>query len=197
MYDRSFRETFEPMRMMKTYLLPSILTALTLASSGCFLAADLVNPNFFSQFGIDPNSITGRPGTIIVNFNNATQFPASLNVIVGEDEFDLTQGASVFNIVAGPQDAFNEVLDCPVEFLSFGTLDADFMVMNDAVDVVLAEGDAAVNYLGANLNQGQEFACGDVINVTLTEVAGDAGGDDDDDMNNQNFALTVEIRRGR
>lgn len=162
--------------------------------AGCGLAVDLFNPAFLQGLGFStPGS---QQGTIIVNFNNQTNFPAVFNGLSGPIAAEPANGSFQFNTPVGPNASSNEVLSCPVRFLTLSELGDDEMLDNIAAVVTTADGDEAVAYQGTMLMSGRDFICGDVINVTLVPAmgGGDGGGDDDDgeDGEDQAFAVIVE-----
>lgn len=176
---------------------PSRLAVLVLLCSpvvwsGCVIAADALSPDLFVQLGFDPNTIFPQRGTVIVNFTNNTQFAAFFAAFESVDAADLTIDSRNFSLLIDPMDTRNEVLDCPVDLVSPGFLDAMFAAQNDAVTVFAGDGaGTAVMYDGSPLVAGRDFACGDVINVQLDQIG--AGGD----AGQVGFVLTVLVIPGR
>ncbi len=155
---------------------------------GCAIAVDLLNPAFPAALGLDPATIIPREGTVLVAFNNGTRSQATFFAFEAPNAEDLASGSRNFSITVEAGQVRNEVLECPVDLFTPGTLGADLSL--DSTAAIVLTGDAAgeaVAYGGNPLTQGDAYECGDVIEVRLTPVGtGDAAG----------FALAIQIIPG-
>ena len=153
-------------RMVHWLILGFVLTPLT----GCLLAADVVNPAAWAAIGIDPATVARPPGVIIVAFNNTTRFDASFAAFSLVDRNDVTKGSRNFIVDAAAGEAANEVLECPIGLVAPGSLLPDFSTSPLAATVNAGDaGVVSVNYEGPALELGTSFACGDVVEIRLTE----------------------------
>lgn len=145
-------------------------------SSGCLLASDLVNPNLLAAFGFDPTTIRGSQGAVLVTFNNTTDFAADFFVLASDSSTDATSNAFLvpgLDVLAG--EIRTLVVDCPIGALTPASFDAAGAASTVAVRVTAADQVVDVTYDGSPLQSGDEFLCGDVIEVRLI----DAGTDED------------------
>ncbi len=156
--------------------------ALLLAPTGCGVALDALNPAFFAGLGFDPGTIFPPAGVVIVSFTNNTGNDATLYAFESRATIleEYSRGARNFFIQADAGESRNEVIDCPVGTISFGSLDASFAP--DDLAIVVADGE--VTYEGAPLINGSDFQCGDLIDVQL--YAGGATG----------YLMVVQVIRG-
>lgn len=165
----------------------SVLGATLACCPGCVLATDLVNPNVFASLGLDPDTITAPPGRIVVAFSNETSFPARFNVVVPGDSGTLVVASQ---LVQGG-DFGNVVFDCPVDFLAPGERSDDLVTPAPemAIEVLADEDIVVVPYTGSLLQAGDDYFCGDVIEIRLLQIGGgDAAAD---------FAIQVVRLPGR
>jgi len=141
-----------------------------LTAVGCVIAADALNPAFFSGLGLDPGTIFPPTGVVIVAFTNYTSSPAVFYAFESPKVQDLT-GARSFYVAVDPGQTRNEVLECPVGLLSPGSLGEDYSVSSVAATVIAAGADVAYN--GSALVGSSDFVCGDVIDIALSPAAGE------------------------
>lgn len=146
-----------------------VLVAAAATLSGCFVAADLIEEDLLRALGISPQLITGEPGKIVVAFNNTTGDPAEMSVVytTEPESTAFTRERSV-RLSAG--EIRNAVIDCPVTLLTPGSLAAG-AAEAARVTPIGGQGATVVAYQGAPLGR-TDFTCGDLIVVTLSEVAG-------------------------
>lgn len=180
------------MRVIHKWWMPGLAGAmLLLVLVGCTVAADFFNPTFASTLGLTPAS-SGQ-GVVIVAFNNTTRFNATFYAYESLDAVDLSRQARNFSQVVAPSEVKNEVIDCPVERVSPGSLDASYAEIPVAV-VVEGQGTAEgeqVTYTGGPLISGQAFSCGDVIEIRLSQRQTGTG-----DQAETEFFLTVRVLPG-
>lgn len=143
-------------------------------TSGCFVAADLVNPSLLASFGLDPEALNPTPGRVIIALNNQTSFPATFRVGLVDDTGDTT--FSIREVEASTTG--NVVGRCPVAQVLFTSAgNASSVSINastgsgDNIETVTAE----LSYAGGAITSGDVFNCGDIVELELTQVAGDAG----------------------
>lgn len=148
------------------------LLASTLAISlgGCAIATDLINPDVYLQLGINPDGLRQSQGVVLVAFNNQTSGTATFFAFSSVDFVDLARESRSFSVTVPPNDVRNEVVRCPVELISPGTLQADLTIATLALQVVTADGATDVDYVGGALVSGTAFRCGDVIEIRASEV---------------------------
>lgn len=163
-------------------------TCALLLTLGCVVAADTLNPSFFSALGFDPGTIFPTQGTVIVSFTNNTDYEATFFAFESADADDWTVDTRNFSVVVPPNSARNEVLSCPVGLVSAGQMGDDYELdMDQAAQVVTGEETVDVAYAWP-LEEGDAFSCGDVIDFTLE--AGQVG----DEVA---FLISVRIIPGR
>ena len=171
-------------RLLATVILAGVLSC----SLSCTIAADALNPSFFSALGIDPGTIFPSAGTIIVSFENRTTSPATFYAFEAAGPLSSEPEARNFSVVADAGGTRNEVLDCPVSVISLGVLDAAYASDGIGAVVISDGGEVEVTYAGSDLVSGQEFTCGDVVDVILTEQGG---------TDNEQYLLSVRVIPGR
>lgn len=141
--------------------------------AGCVVVTDLMNPGVLSAVGLDPATVIRPQGRIIIAFQNSTQFPlpfvsAFTGPTVPSAATTAEELAEEIVLVSATNVDVNEtrtmVVDCPVGVV----LPSQAFVLR-AADVV------EVNYAGSLLIAGEDFVCGDVIQVSVVQV-GDADG---------------------
>jgi hypothetical protein len=142
---------------------------------GCGFVTDLFNPSFFSNVGLDPNTIFPAKGVVIVSFTNNTDAPAFFLAYESVNALDLTVHSKNFSVQVDPGENGNQVLECTVALISPGSLGADFKVDDVAAIVATAGGTTDVTYTAAPLEEGRDYRCGDVIDIELFPVAGGTG----------------------
>lgn len=170
---------------LKAGLCGSVM-ALAVLVGGCALVADLVNPNVLAALGIDTSTLRGSPGTVLVTLNNQSNFAATFSVAVSESSSNPEQN---FFVLRGEEVQSREirslVVDCPVGSLAPAGSDGVAILPAEAVLVIVEDGVVAVPYAGAVLQAGDEFNCGDVIEIRLVQFGSGATPD--------NFALLVRV----
>ena len=152
---------------------------------GCIVAADLFDPSFISSLGIDPITVFPRTGTVIITFSNDTSSTARFRAYEIGDAANPEGNARNFSVDVPAGEVRNEVLDCPVDVISLGTLDASYAATANAA-TVYATADTEVTYGGSEMQSGSEYECGDVISVRLTQQG----------QESTTFAVSVEIIPG-
>lgn len=151
-----------------------IMVAGLLLPSGCAVGADILNPDLFSQFGLDLESVTGDSGVVIVAFNNTTNASVTFYAFAAPNRQDVS-GARNFSLQVDPLSVGNEVLDCPVAVIAPGTLQADFSTDGVAALIQTEDAETTVNYAGQPLLSGTAFTCGDVVEVRLVSTTAGTG----------------------
>ena len=146
--------------------------AALLSSLGCAIAADVFSPAIFASFGLDPASISGGGGTVIVSFTNNTTFPATFLAFESEDASNLATDSRNFSVEVEAGETRNEVLTCPVEVISPGSLDASFAIDALAANVTTDGGTETAEYGGAALIEGLDYSCGALIDIQLFPPTG-------------------------
>jgi hypothetical protein len=170
-------------RRVPVLLVAACGTVLLSLQLGCAIALDLLNPGVFSVLGIDPAAISGRRGTVIMNFRNNSDGVAVFYAFESADAIDLTIDSRNFSAEVAPGESRNEVLSCPVAVLSPGSLSAAYAFQPLAASVVSGTGATTVDYLGTPLLDGSDFRCGYVIDVQLSGTGG-------------NYTLSVRVIPG-
>lgn len=158
---------------------PGLLLLLAAAMSGCMVLSDVINPNLLTGLGLDPNIIRGAQGSVLVSFNNTSEFPASFFVSVSDSPADPTSNA--FGVQATAVQAGEirtHVIDCPVGVITPGAPSANFATGTVAVRVFTGAATVDVMYDGAPLQAGDEFRCGDLIELRLIQSGDGAAADD-------------------
>ena len=151
---------------------------LLLPLTACFMAVDLVNPAFVSALGVDPATVIPSQGRLVIAFNNATQYDVAAAVAAVSHK--ASPSASDFTTVAATDIPANEthtmVVDCPVQIVVPGGM------------TVLVDGAAAdALYTGSPMLAGEDFRCGDVIEIQVVEVGASGG----------TFEIRVRVLAGR
>lgn len=140
-------------------------------TTGCLLASDVVNPNLLAAFGLDPTMIRGAQGSVLVTFNNTTDFTADFFVLASDSSTDASSNAFLvpgLDVLAG--ELRTQVVDCPIGALTPASFDAAGAVSAVAVRVTAADQVVDVTYDGSPLQSGDEFICGDLIEVRLIDA---------------------------
>ena len=155
-----------------------LATALPLL--GCALFTDMLNPDFLSSLGLDPATIISSQGRLVIAFDNATQFTLSECFVSVADAPDaLTED---FLTVSARDIPANEtrtrVLDCPVR-----------VVVPGSATVQQNGSETMVDYDGAMMLLGDDFLCGDVIEMRVVQSGEDPASAD--------FAIMVRVLAGR
>lgn len=169
---------------MRTRLLLALVIAVT-PMFGCAIAGDVFNSDLLGVFGLDPATVIPDPGRVVIAYHNATTGVASFSSAVSDDTLDPTSNAKSIissNLLAGETRAM--VVDCPVGVITPGAPATDFSTGTTAAFVVTEAGELVeVAYNGFPLVSGNDFGCGDVIQVRVVESAGE-------------YALQVSILAG-
>lgn len=148
---------------------------------GCAIGADVFSPGLFSALGLDTYRLQPAQGTVIVNFHNETPFVVGFYAFESADSVDFTQDSRNITVSVDPGQQRNELVDCPVDIISPGGLDADFMYTTLAAQVFEVDANGGVQtqdvaYAGQFLRFNVEFNCGDVIDITaIVDPAADSG----------------------
>lgn len=179
--------------MRRTSLLRIAVLGLFAPITGCAILTDAVNPDLLAGFGFDPETIVPSQGRIVVVYNNQTNFQVEFHSVSMDGTFGV---GSEDTTTVEAQGTGNTVFECPVEALVPGQLtgaggQGDIFDRIGAV-VQNAAATTDVAYAGAVLLQGQDFSCGDVIEIRLNVIGG--GGDQ---QNQQNFRISIFVRPGR
>jgi hypothetical protein len=165
---------------------------LTLPVAGCALLVDALAPSLPLQLGLDPATIKPQQGVVIVAFNNTTQFPAEFFAYEIANVRDTRTTSRNFSATVEAGQQQNEVLDCPVDRLAPGSLDASFAPVTTAVNVSGAAGGqavaATVAYTGPVLEANNAYNCGDLIEIRLSATGTGT---------NPTFSVAVRVIRGR
>lgn len=145
-----------------------MLLAAAAMLSGCFMAADLIEENLLRALGISPRLLAEEPGKIVVAFENTTRAAAQMFVAYTDVSESTVYTRGHWSTVP-PGEVSNLVIDCPVTLLTPGSLSVG---ATEAARVTPAGGggEIVVPYLGTPLGR-SDFACGDMIVVTLTQRA--------------------------
>jgi len=182
----------------RIWLLLSIATAASLL--GCALATDFINPDVLSALGIEPLALLPPPARVMLVYNNETDFEASFLVTVSDDTADPTSNARSINATLQPNEVIANVLECPLGVITPGTASADFTTGTVAVQVTAAAGTGVeandVTYNGAPLVFGDDFQCGDVIEIRAIQFQAEqqAAGDT---QTQAAFGIRVRVIPGR
>lgn len=162
---------------------------------GCAIGTDLINPALLTQLGLDIATVIPQTGVTIVTFTNSTNRFASFFAVVADDADDLAAGIMELESDVPAGVSRSEAVDCTFESVTFGQADFANFTANTAAAVVIGAAGGAeavtVAYLGAPLEMGSDFLCGDVIEAELIEIAG--VGEEQGNV----FALRVRVVRGR
>ncbi len=161
---------------------------------GCALGLDLLDPGLPIELGLDPDSFKTQQGVVIVVFNNTTQFPVTFQAFEGVEvgAGDSVSEARNFSIDVNAGEDLNQVLDCPVEVISPGTLAADSTLTNRgtvAATVFTATNVLQIQYVSEPLRSGLAYSCGDVIEFRLVQAG--AG------ENEQQYGLVIRVLPGQ
>lgn len=169
-----------------------VAMGVVLSGAGCILATDLVNPAFLTGLGFDPQTVVPPQGRVVVTFQNASNFPADFASSFSRQPFGADAVIELITATGvGPDEERNAVIDCPVAVISPAPDVDQFGDTQDgvAIGVATPAGVVAVAYLGAPLQVGADYSCGDVVVIRLLQV-GAAGGEND-------FRIQVEVLPGR
>ncbi len=139
--------------------------------SGCALVSDAFNPNLLTGLGLDPSTIRGSQGVVLISFNNTSEFIANFFVAVSDSPTDPTSNAfGVPGTQVQPGEIRTAVVDCPLGVVTPGAPSANFATGTVAIQVFPTEMPVEVVYNGAPLQAGDEFRCGDVIEMRLIQT---------------------------
>jgi len=152
--------------------------ALLLPMPGCFVATDLLNPGILSAVGVDPATVIPSQGRLLITYRNMTSGVAYFTSIVADDLAQAeTDPTLVFATEVGASEMQTMVVDCPVGIMS--PIGAGVIT-----DTAVAE----LTYGGSPLYSGEDYVCGDVIEVRLVETGGTEG---------VQYSLEVRVLAGR
>jgi hypothetical protein len=154
-----------------------------MASLGCMIAADLLNPGFLSAMGLNPAALLPSPGVVVVSFTNGSGDPGTFYAFEAASAQDYTAGARNFSVEVDPLATRNEVLECPIGAVSPGSLNESFAVQSVAAVLTTNQGEVTVDYEGSALVGGRDFFCGDLIDVQLVQVG-------------EGYGISVQVRPG-
>ncbi|MBU0640000.1 MAG: hypothetical protein KKB50_14120 [Planctomycetes bacterium] len=187
------------MRRSTLHVLAALAGALLLVPlGGCVVAADLVNPAFFEQLGLDATTIIGQSGFVVVAFSNETDQQARFHLYFAVDATDLRAGVDEIFSDVFPGDMSSEPVPCPFELLSFGEVDDNFSANTTGAVLTAvtagqdAQAESTVEYAGAPLIAGVDFVCGDLIDVQLYQTTTGTA----DNQQNQ-YAFRIRVIPGR
>lgn len=162
---------------------------LLLPVGGCTILADALDPNLALELGLDPATITGQQGVILVSFVNNTRNPATFYAFEVANANTASSSARNFSLQVSGGDVSNEVLYCPVGLFGPGELDASLTPAFDQAAVVSEdEGDVEVAYAGGVLQSGDAYQCGDVIEIGLSTIVVDE---------DETYVVTVQVIPGQ
>jgi hypothetical protein len=151
---------------VRSLRIAALVAALPLfaALPGCFVATDVLNPDFVAGIGFDPATIIPAQGRLIIAFRNATQF--TVTGAFATVAKDATATVDELVTVSATDIAANEtrtmVVDCPLAVVAPG-----------GATVAEAGTAVAVAYGGSALLSGSDFFCGDVIEIAVVQLGGD------------------------
>ncbi len=132
--------------------------------TGCIFAADLISPEFLSTLGFDPETIVPATGRVIVAFKNDTTGLAGFSALITFSEQASASGeGDVMTLTASDVEAGSTrtlVVDCP--FVSVNPL---------GFAVETTEGLAVITYAGNPVLYGEDFSCGDIVEISIAQVA--------------------------
>lgn len=184
------------------------LALVLLPAASCALAPELFTDQFLINLGADPAAIS--QGTIILVFENLTEFPADMAASFLPDAQNIFS-SSVLTVSLAPFGTSAVPDFCPIEEIRPGgnVVEESQNVADDAMDEDEGEDPDAedtqapaaivfndpenpmqgvgVPYVNTNLRLGDQYSCGDVIvirviqSLNVTEDMDPADGDGDDD----------------
>jgi hypothetical protein len=144
-----------------------VLTIGALALTGCAIVTDMINPEFLSSLGLNPEYINRGSGRIVLAFRNSTSnVVLSMGATTADDPYlsldnvDLAGEDFNFwdveNLAAGETRTL--VVDCPI-----------YLVLPAAATVLAGEGAEQVEYTGVFLLNEEDYRCGDVIEIEVIQ----------------------------
>ncbi|MBU0617817.1 MAG: hypothetical protein KKI02_08880 [Planctomycetes bacterium] len=135
--------------------------AVLLSLAGCAMATDLINPSFLSTLGIDPATIIRSQGRVVIAFQNSTSGVADFGAHVSSGLSATEQDSDVIYVEDVPaNETRTMVVDCPAAVVTpLGS-----SVFGEVAGMVMVE------YAGAPLVEGDDFFCGDVIEMRIVET---------------------------
>ncbi|MCA9242760.1 MAG: hypothetical protein KDA32_02305 [Phycisphaerales bacterium] len=158
-----------------------------LSTSGCVVGLDLLSPDARDTLGglLAPIGVTlpsNTPGRLVVAYTNNTDIPVLFQSAAFDALTDPVQNGVVLTV--DPGETIGRVLDCPVAVFSPG-----LAITADGATQLAVFGAA-----GGMMFSGDDFNCGDVIEVRLDQLgAVDAEGG----AANAAFVIRVQVRPGR
>ena len=161
-------------------------------TGGCPVISDAFNPDFLTSFGIPSGSTSG---TVLIAFTNNSQFSAQFVAqafdTLSEDSVTTAGGPITATVDAGKNRTF--AVDCPVAAIVPGdasggtTSTISVGVLSEAADGTVTTLDLV--FAGNPLYSGDDFLCGDVIEMRLLQVGTGEAVED--------FLLQVRVLPGR
>jgi hypothetical protein len=159
--------------------------------SGCAIGASLLNPDLLVGFGLDPTTVGGSQGKVLIAYSNSTDQLAIMSAAVIETRNpDGTSEGRTFFVRVDPGETVSDVVECPVYSITAGRLDESGATLPLAAEVNPVVMPVQVNFNGAALLEGFDFLCGDVIEIELFETV--TGMDQQ-----QQFAIRVQVLPGQ
>lgn len=146
--------------------------AVLLPLAGCAIVTDMINPDFLTALGVDPDTVIASAGTIIIAFQNSTTGVADFGATVATSSSSTTDDLEyVYARDVAADETRTMVVDCPLATVVPGATISG----TEAVAIVTGGNvDATVTYAGAELVEGVDFVCGDVIEIRIVETGTDA-----------------------
>lgn len=151
--------------MIRSCLALCALFALT----GCAFVTDLINPNFLTSLGIDPQVVIRSQGKIIIAFKNSTAATVAFMSAITSDDSQIDADNILTNEDLDIWDVYNlaanetrtVVVDCPV-----------YLVQPLTAVAIGTEGVTELTYEGFVLFEGDAYRCGDVIEMEVYQGVG-------------------------
>jgi hypothetical protein len=178
--------------LVKKTLIGITATTLAIGLAGCIFVGDLLNPTLAASLGLSSGST--NLGSIVVRLSNRTSGVAFMGVIASSNSADPTFGLQSAGDFVTANDSRNLVFDCPVTAIYPAGVEngsvAGTNIAGPVASVVGADGATTdVQYTGSVLLSGQDFACGDLINITLRDNPGATD-------TTATFTVSVEVIKG-
>lgn len=167
-----------------------LVAPLLALNAGCFVISDVLNPSLAGQFGLaGPGD-----GAVVVVWTNDSDFPATFSVLWTNSTSADSLVRNQLSTAVPTGEVQNAVIDCPLGFLRpAGVLDTGEPT-GDLASAAVAVNGTTVTYTGATLVAGEDFSCGDVVEVRLIQTS-ETG--DDDQMGEATFAIAITVVPGR
>lgn len=177
-------------RVLRLATLAACLSSLVVLT-GCPIGLDVVNPDFLAQLGV-PSTSTGNAGKLLIAYTNNSQSVAtfySTSVWSQSSGESGTRLPSVLDVAPGEN--WTIVEDCPVDFVVPGQSDSGLAVSGASVEILNPDRTVlfTLTFSGAALESGDDYLCGDVIEMELVQIGTGEAVED--------FVLRVRVRPGR